>query len=153
MSSLPAWYSQLQWKSPIPVVHLVTQLVPLSSIAEGAGIYIFTRDDQALSRHNVLYVGKADGSKQTLRSRLKTYIRRFGRNGGPSSKHPGKEDLHNYYCSAPNALFVRWCGVVSARGIEGELIDIFDPDFNHKEEHRRDFGHDELIPDDHLYNV
>jgi excinuclease UvrABC nuclease subunit len=124
-----------------------------SVIAEGAGIYIFTSDDQALSPHNVLYVGKADGSRQTLRSRLRSYLRRFAKTGGPPSKHAGKEELHEYYCSTPNALYLRWCGVVSARDIEGELIELFDPLFNHKNEHRRGFAHHELIPEDHLYEV
>jgi len=46
---------------------------------------------------------------------------------------------------------VRWAGVVVARDVEGGLIELLDPRFNNRDEHRHGFGEDELIPDDLLY--
>ncbi len=154
MTSMPAWFDQLSWRNPpVPVIHFVTSIVDRSIIAAGAGVYVFTSDDQALSPTNVKYVGKADGAKQTLRSRLSVYFRRFAKPNGKPTKHQGLEALLALYVANPNALFVRWAGCVVAREIEGSLIALFDPECNFKDEHRLGYDDDELIPADYLYDA
>ncbi|TXC83633.1 hypothetical protein [Paraburkholderia azotifigens] len=152
MTSMPIWFSQLTWRAPpIPVTHFVANLVKRDVIPLGAGIYIFSTNDQPLSAGNVLYVGKADGARQTLQRRLDVYFRRFARPGGKPSRHAGLELLNKMYREAPNALYVRWAGCVVAREIEGELIWIFDPVCNSKDEHRSGYDEDTLIPAEYLY--
>jgi hypothetical protein len=143
----PHWFNQLVWSQPELVQHLKTDRVH-----PGAGIYAFTRDKGLLSRVNALYVGKADGARQTLRTRLAAYLRRFSAYpAGKPAKHAGMEQLAQYYSSNKSSMCVRWCGVIVARDIEGSLIALFDPPFNNKDEHRLGFSDDELIPDDLLY--
>lgn len=152
MASMPLWFSQLRWQDPaIPVTHFLTEKVGRDVIPAGAGIYVFSIDDQALSGRNVVYIGKADGAHQTLRSRLGVYFRRFARPGGKPSKHAGLEYLCKCYQQTPNALYVRWAGCVVAREIEGELISIFDPIYNSKDEHHSGYDEDSLIPAAYLY--
>lgn len=143
---MPRWYSQLQWSAPQRVLDLDPEAAPL-----GAGIYVYTENDLPLSPTNVLYVGKADGARQTLRSRIGVYLRRFRSPTGKPSKHAGLEQLNGHFRTRPTALFLRWAGVVAARDVEGRLIELFDPDFNNKDEHRHGFADDELIPDEYLY--
>jgi hypothetical protein len=81
------------------------------------------------------------------------YIRRLRRTAGKSSTHAGLEDLFQHYTRSPQAMYARWCGCVAAQDIEGSLIELFDPIYNHKEEHRHGFGYDELIPEEYLYEV
>lgn len=152
MTEMPAWYRQLSWRNPpVPVVELVAGLQPMTIVAEGAGLYVFTSDAADLSPRNVLYVGKADGDPNTLRQRLCVYIRRFSRPRGPPI-HAGGELLEQRYRARPQALHVRWAGVVVAREIEGSLIALFDPPCNVKEEPER-YADDELIPERYLYRV
>lgn len=153
MSDMPAWYGQLKWSSPAyPVTEFVAGTRPHTHIVAGAGLYAFTSDPEALSPRNALYIGKADGSRQTLRSRLGVYIRRLRRSSGTPSKHAGLELLNRHYMASPQALFVRWCGCILTREVEGGLIDLFDPLFNNKEE-RLGLDDDELIPEVYLYDV
>ena len=42
---------------------------------------------------------------------------------------------------------------IVAREIEGSLIDLLEPCCNHKDEHRRWYGEDDLIPAEYLYDV
>jgi hypothetical protein len=143
----PRWLGQLKWSQP----HLVQRL-DRKNIPPGAGLYAFTRDNGLLARANALYIGKADGARQTLRSRLAAYLRRFAvYPAGNPALHAGMEQLAEYYCKDKKSLYVRWCGVIVARDIEGSLIALFDPSFNNKDEHRLGFSDDELIPDDLLY--
>lgn len=143
----PVWYSQLRWSAPELVHCLDEQTIPL-----GAGLYAFTNDPTQLGAHNALYVGKADGARQTLRTRLGAYRRRFAAYpSGKQSRHYGMERLAEYFHAHPNELYIRWAGVVVARELEGTLILMFDPRFNNKEEHRHGFADDELIPDAMLY--
>jgi|SRR5579871_2879525 len=143
----PRWLNQLVWSQPELVHQLNTDRIP-----PGAGLYAFTRDGGLLSPLNVLYIGKADGARQTLRTRLAVYLRRFSLYpAGKPAKHAGMEQLAGYYSGAAKTLRVRWCGVIVAREIEGSLIHVFDPPFNNKDEHRLGFSDDELIPDDLLY--
>lgn len=152
MTSMPCWFSQLQWcDPPVAVTHFVANIVSRELIPHGAGIYVFSTDDQALTATNVLYVGKADGARQTLRSRLGVYFRKFARQTCKPSKHAGLECLCKTYQKTPNALFVRWAGCVVAREIEGELINIFNPACNAKDEHRYGYDEDEFIPAEYLY--
>ena len=153
MTGMPAWYGQLKWSHPaVPVVDLVAGARSTATIAAGAGLYAFTSDDQALSPRNALYIGKADGARQTLRSRLRVYVRRLRRVNGRASKHAGLELLRDYFSGHPQALFVRWCGCILTRDVEGGLIDLLDPMFNGKDE-RLGLADDERIQDLYLYDV
>lgn len=152
MTSMPLWFAQLRWQDPpIPVTHFVASMIDRAVIPPGAGIYIFSTDNQALSARNVVYVGKADGARQTLQTRLGVYFRRFARPAGKPSKHAGLENLFALYQQAPNALYVRWAGCIVAREIEGDLISIFDPICNGKDEHHSGYDEDSLIPAEYLY--
>ena len=126
--------------------------MPRSDIAEGSGLYAFTTNDQALSKGNVLYIGKTDGVRQSLRRRLGQYINRLSKTGGPSSGHAGMELLAGYYAPPAKPLFVRWCGCTLTRETEGGLIDLFNPEFNGKSEGCA-LSDDERIPAMHLYEV
>lgn len=141
---VPRWYHQLRWSEPVLLTALNWADVPA-----GSGLYVFTRDMSPLSPANVLYVGKSDGARQTLRNRLGVYYRRL--TGGKPVKHAGCEDLYRYFRQAGEVLFVRWAGVVVARELEGTLLSLFDPPFNHRDEHRTGFADDELIPAEMLY--
>ncbi len=145
MSDLPRWYSQLRWSSPHPIA-----VLNRSEIPPGAGIYAFTTNTAPLSKENVLYIGKADGAKQTLRTRLSVYFRHFASNR-LTSEHSGLEDLARHYQQNPSRLYVRWAGCIMARDIEGSLIFRFDPIYNHKDEYRFGISDDELIPESMLY--
>ena len=119
----------------------------------GAGLYVFTRDRATLSPQNTLYVGKADGGKQTLKGRVSTYISLFRNPKTPASNHAAKRKLLAYYIASPDRLFVRWTGVVVARELEGTLIAMLDPDFQGKDEHREPFFETGLIPEEMLYEA
>jgi len=143
----PRWLGQLVWSPAQTIRNLDT-----TKILPGTGIYAFTSDSGALTAGNALYIGKADGARQTLRTRIGAYLRRFAAYpGGRPSRHRGMERLAQYYGTHAGLLYVRWTGVVVARDIEGSLIDLFDPRFNNKDEHRHGFADDESIPDDLLY--
>jgi hypothetical protein len=145
--STPRWFGQLVWSQPA----WIGSLEP-SSIPPGAGLYAFTTDGGALTSGNALYVGKADGARQTLRTRLQVSLRRLAAApGGKKSKHAGLEKLAKYHGSHAGDVYVRWTGVVVARDLEGRLIEMFDPRFNGKDEHRNGFSDNELLPDDMLY--
>ena len=144
----PRWYAQLVWSPARSTDEIISGNIPA-----GAGLYAFTRDRGILTPENTLYVGKADGGRQTLRSRLRTYLSYFKNPQKPASNHAGKKDLVEYYKASPGSLFVRWTGVIVARELEGTLIDMLDPPFNHKDEHRFGFADDEEIPADMLYEV
>jgi hypothetical protein len=152
MSDMPAWYGQLTWSHPIAFSKFVSDTGTRDVVADGAGLYAFTMDPAALSPRNVLYVGKADGARQTLRKRIGVYERRLRRPQGPPSKHAGLELLCARYVASPSSMFVRWCGCILTRDVEGGLIDLFDPPCNNKEE-RIGLDDDELIPDIYLYDV
>ena len=47
--------------------------------------------------------------------------------GGDPAKHAGMEQLAEYYSKNKKSMYVRWCGVIVARDIEGSLIALFDP--------------------------
>lgn len=149
---MPAWFTQLTWSEPVPVTRLVTGALDAGQIVAGAGLYVFSTDPAPLSPANVLYVGKADGARQTLRSRLGVYIRRLGRVGGKASRHAGLEQIYHHHVATPHQLFVRWCGCLLTRDVEGGLIDLFDPPYNNKGE-RLTLDDDERIPDIYLYTV
>jgi len=85
MSDMPVWYGQLRWTEAVPVAQLIGGTIPRSDIVEGSGLYAFTTNDQALSKGNVLYIGKTDGVTQSLRRRIGQYINRLSKTGGPSS--------------------------------------------------------------------
>lgn len=143
----PVWFGQLVWSEPVNVGALRPAAIP-----PGAGLYAFTKDAGEMTPGNVLYIGKADGARQTLRTRLQVYKRRLAAApGGRKSTHAGLEKLAAYYGSRTGELFLRWAGVVVARDLEGRLIELFDPQFNGKDEHRFGFSDQERIPDDMLY--
>jgi hypothetical protein len=147
MSELPLWYPQLKWSQPHLVATIAQKDLPL-----GAGLYVFTRDGNiGLSDRNVLYVGKADGAGQTLQTRVGVYLRCLRSKSDKLPRHAGLRDLVAYGRASAGALFLRWAGVVVGRELEGRLIQLFDPPFNHKEEHRIGYMDDELIPEFYLY--
>jgi hypothetical protein len=123
----PRWFGQLTWSERHLVASLDKALLPL-----GAGIYVFTSSKAVPNRANALYVGKADGAMQTLRTRVGSYLSRF--RGGKPSTHGGKEDLLDYYFANPSRLFLCWAGCVMATDIEGGLIDSLEPPFNRRGE-------------------
>jgi hypothetical protein len=143
----PKWFDQLTWSPAQQVQSLNVDLAP-----PGAGLYLFTKDKEPVTAKNALYIGKSDGARQTLRNRLGVYARRFkDYPGGRKSRHAAMELLAAYNRAHPERCFVRWAGVVVARELEGRLIELFDPDFNNKDEHRCGFSDDELLPDELLY--
>lgn len=147
-SDTPLWFGQLPWSSPT----IFSALSP-SSVPPGAGLYVFTRDAGSLTPGNTLYVGKADGARQTLRNRLGVYRRRFAAYpGGSKTTHAGLELLAEYYGSHAGELYIRWAGVIVARELEGSLIGLLSPEFNQKDEHRIGYADDELIPNEYLYS-
>lgn len=167
MSNMPAWYDQLRWSDPaVPFLEFVSGSRDMETIAAGAGLYVFCADPGPVApgtvfhrepaggsnRSRVLYVGKADGGRQTLRSRVRAYVRRLRRPSGPASKHEGLEMLCRHYAANPHALYLRWCGCILTRDVEGGLIDLLDPQFNNKSE-RVGLSDDELIPEIYLYDV
>ena len=143
----PRWLNQLVWSPAYVIRDLDTNRIP-----PGAGLYAFSSDAATLSSKNALYIGKADGARQTLRTRIGVYLRRFAAYpGGRPARHHGMEQLARYYGTHAGLLYVRWTGVIVARDIEGSLIHLFDPLFNGKDEHRHGFADEELIPDALLY--
>jgi hypothetical protein len=143
----PRWFDQLVWSGAHAIRDLDASIIP-----PGAGLYAFTTDAAALTARNALYVGKADGARQTLRTRIGAYLRRFAAYpAGRPSRHHGMEQLARYHREHAGMLYVRWTGVVVARDLEGSLIHLFDPRFNGKDEHRLGFADEELIPDALLY--
>jgi hypothetical protein len=144
----PVWFDQLQW-SPARLASAVT----LGMLPDGAGLYAFTRDAGPLSSENTLYVGKADGARQSLRRRVGVYLAHFANAKSPQSRHAGLRALKAYYLASPDALFLRWTGVVVARDLEGTLVAMLDPPFNGKDEHRMGFADDERIPEEMLFPV
>lgn len=140
----PKWYAQLQWS---PAQRVDRELAP-SRIPDDPGLYAFSADEELLSQRNCLYVGKADGLKSTLRSRLATYLRAFEQPSLPPHTHAGRFMLHRWL-RQDRPLFVRWTIVAIARELEGSLIDRFDPRFNfaYPEPY---FGDHDLIPDEFL---
>lgn len=112
---------------------------------------MYLEDLNQPSRGNVLYIGKADGAEQSIRSRIGAYLRRFRAGpGGKPAKHRGMEMLANHYHRVLQGPFLRVTGVIIARELEGQLIDMFNPRFNNKDEHHS-FPYDERIPDEMLY--
>ncbi len=146
--SLPPWYGQLKWSKPHLVKDIDRKEIPL-----GSGLYVYTAGDgKMLTKMNVLYVGKADGSKQTLRYRISVYLRHFDKPLGYFSKHAGMNDLRKYYSDNVDSLYVRWAGVLVCADLEGFLIDYFDPPFNHQSAEYGPYDDDwEKIPDHLLY--
>jgi hypothetical protein len=128
------WFEQLKWEGPF-CVHSLVAGAPWPGIeTNGSGVYVFTGDPGSLLKSRVLYIGKSDGAKQTLKRRVSAYIRRMRRPFPPLRPHAGMESLCDYYRAQPHALFVRWAGCVVSRDIEGRLIEFYEPEFNGRDE-------------------
>lgn len=159
----PAWLSQLTWTHPRPVTDFLlsgnrhTAMLNRSQMPIGSGLYAYSAGNAPFMSNNgsnLLYIGKADGARQTLRSRLAVYFRRFARtNLVLVSKHAGLDMLDRHHRGKfrikPGALHVSWTGCAIAADLEGTLIDHFDPPYNFKREFS-DILDDELIDPKYL---
>ena len=163
----PVWYEQLNWWHPRPVTDFLHPHGTRSALATtarrsipiGSGLYAFLNSGEpikSVNGANVLYIGKADGGRQSLRNRLSVYFRRFARpNFVVVSRHAGLDLLDRHHRgmlqgSASTPLFVTWAGVASARHLEGELILRFDPPYNGKDEALHYYDDEEEIPGEFL---